>query len=83
MAASKLITFISTFKELTTPFVEINKWLSGQPCDQRYLNFGLLRDVIEIHDTIKLLFFFLCFFVFFRVCVCKNDSSFKDSCNKG
>ena len=74
MAASKLITFISTFKELTTPFVEINKWLSGQPCDQRYLNFGLLSVV---------LFFFLCFFVFFRVCVCKNDSSFKDSCNKG
>ena len=45
MAASKLITFISTFKELTTPFVEINKWLSGQPCDQRYLNFGLLSVV--------------------------------------
>ena len=69
MAASKLITFISTFKELTTPFVEINKWLSGQPCDQRYLNFGLLRDVIEIHDTIKLLFFFFMFFCFFS-CVC-------------
>ena len=61
MAASKLITFISTFKELTTPFVEINKWLSGQPCDQRYLNFGLL-SVVAV--------FFLCFFVFFRVCVC-------------
>lgn len=74
MAASKLITFISTFKELTTPFVEINKWLSGQPCDQRYLNFGLL-SVVAV--------FFLCFFVFFRVYVCKNDSSFKDSCNKG
>lgn len=74
MAASKLITFISTFKELTTPFVEINKWLSGQPCDQRYLNFGLL-SVVAV--------FFLCFFVFFRVRVCKNDSSFKDSCNKG
>ena len=73
MAASKLITFISTFKELTTPFVEINKWLSGQPCDQRYLNFGLL-SVVAV---------FFCFFVFFRVCVCKNDSSFKDSCNKG
>lgn len=60
MAASKLITFISTFKELTTPFVEINKWLSGQPCDQRYLNFGLL-SVVAV--------FFLFFFVFF-VCVC-------------
>ena len=60
MAASKLITFISTFKELTTPFVEINKWLSGQPCDQRYLNFGLLSDVAV---------FFLCFYVFFS-CVC-------------
>lgn len=61
MAATKLITFISTFKELTTPFVEINKWLSGQLCDQRYLNFGLL-SVVAV--------FFLCFFVFFRVCVC-------------
>ena len=61
MAASKLITFISTFKELTTPFVEINKWLSGQPCDQRYLNFGLLSVVA--------VFFFLCF-LFFFVCVC-------------
>ena len=61
MAASKLITFISTFKELTTPFVEINKWLSGQPCDQRYLNFGLL-SVVAV--------FFLCFFVFVCVCVC-------------
>ena len=60
VAASKLITFISTFKELTTPFVEINKWLSGQPCDQRYLNFGLL-SVVAV--------FFLFFFVFF-VCVC-------------
>ena len=58
MAASKLITFISTFKELTTPFVEINKWLSGQPCDQRYLNFGLLSVVAD---------FFYVFFVFFRV----------------
>lgn len=58
MAASKLITFISTFKELTTPFVEINKWLSGQPCDQRYLNFGLL-SVVAV--------FFYVFFVFFRV----------------
>lgn len=74
MAASKLITFISTFKELTTPFVEINKWLSGQPCDQRYLNFGLL-SVVAV--------FFYAFLFFFRVCVCKNDSSFKDSCNKG
>lgn len=74
MAASKLITFISTFKELTTPFVEINKWLSGQPCDQRYLNFGLL-SVVAV--------FFNVFLFFFRVCVCKNDSSFKDSCNKG
>ena len=74
MAASKLITFISAFKKLTTPFVEINKWLSGQPCDQRYLNFGLL-SVVAV--------FFFCFFVFFFVCVCKNDSSFKDSCNKG
>ena len=74
MAASKLITFISTFKELTTPFVEINKWLSGQPCDQRYLNFGLL-SVVAV--------FFFVFLFFFRVCVCKNDSSFKDSCNKG
>lgn len=74
MAASKLITFISTFKELTTPFVEINKWLSGQPCDQRYLNFGLL-SVVAV--------FFYVFLFFFRVCVCKNDSSFKDSCNKG
>ena len=58
VAASKLITFISTFKELTTPFVEINKWLSGQPCDQRYLNFGLL-SVVAV--------FFYVFFVFFRV----------------
>lgn len=58
MAASKLITFISTFKELTTPFVEINKWLSGQPCDQRYLNFGLL-SVVAV--------FFYVSFVFFRV----------------
>ena len=74
MAASKLITFISTFIELTTPFVEINKWLSGQPCDQRYLNFGLL-SVVAV--------FFYVFLFFFRVCVCKNDSSFKDSCNKG
>lgn len=74
VAASKLITFISTFKELTTPFVEINKWLSGQPCDQRYLNFGLL-SVVAV--------FFYVFLFFFRVCVCKNDSSFKDSCNKG
>ena len=74
MAASKLITFISTFKELTTPFVEINKWLSGQPCDQRYLNFGLL-SVVAV--------FFYVFLFFFRVCVCKNDSSFKDSCNIG
>lgn len=74
MAASKLITFISTFKELTTPFVEINKWLSGQPCDQRYLNFGLL-SVVAV--------FFYVFLFFFRVCVCKNDSSFKDSCNRG
>ena len=74
VAASKLITFISTFKELTTPFVEINKWLSGQPCDQRYLNFGLL-SVVAV--------FFNVFLLFFRVCVCKNDSSFKDSCNKG
>ena len=74
MAASKLITFISTFKELTTPFVEINKWLSGQPCDQRYLNFGLL-SVVAV--------FFYVFLFFFRVCACKNDSSFKDSCNKG
>lgn len=74
MAASKLITFISTFKELTTPFVEINKWLSGQPCDQRYLNLGLL-SVVAV--------FFYVFLFFFRVCVCKNDSSFKDSCNKG
>lgn len=76
MAASKLITFISTFIELTTPFVEINKWLSGQPCDQRYLNFGLL-------SVVAVFFFYVFFFVFFRVCVCKNDSSFKDSCNKG
>lgn len=75
MAASKLITFISTFKELTTPFVEINKWLSGQPCDQRYLNFGLLSVVA--------VFFFMFFCFFSCVCVCKNDSSFKDSCNKG
>ena len=60
MAASKLITFISTFKELTTPFVEINKWLSGQPCDQRYLNFGLLSVVA--------VFFYV--FLFFFVCVC-------------
>lgn len=60
MAASKLITFISTFKELTTPFVEINKWLSGQPCDQRYLNFGLLSVVA--------VFFYV--FLFFCVCVC-------------
>lgn len=60
MAASKLITFISTFKELTTPFVEINKWLSGQPCDQRYLNFGLLSVVA--------VFFYV--FMFFFVCVC-------------
>lgn len=60
MAASKLITFISTFKELTTPFVEINKWLSGQPCDQRYLNFGLL-SVVAV---------FFMFFCFFFVCVC-------------
>ena len=57
VAASKLITFISTFKELTTPFVEINKWLSGQPCDQRYLNFGLL-SVVAV------------FFNVFFVCVC-------------
>ena len=60
MAASKLITFISTFKELTTPFVEINKWLSGQPSDQRYLNFGLLSVVA--------VFFYV--FLFFFVCVC-------------
>ena len=60
MAASKLITFISIFKELTTPFVEINKWLSGQPCDQRYLNFGLLSVVA--------VFFYV--FLFFFVCVC-------------
>lgn len=60
MAASKLITFISTFKELTTPFVEINRWLSGQPCDQRYLNFGLLSVVA--------VFFYV--FLFFCVCVC-------------
>lgn len=60
MAASKLITFISTFKDLTTPFVEINKWLSGQPCDQRYLNFGLLSVVA--------VFFYV--FLFFFVCVC-------------
>ena len=60
MAASKLTTFISTFKELTTPFVEINKWLSGQPCDQRYLNFGLLSVVA--------VFFYV--FLFFFVCVC-------------
>ena len=64
MAASKLITFISTFKELTTPFVEINKWLSGQPCDQRYLNFCSL-SVVAV--------FFYVFLFFFRVCVCKND----------
>lgn len=64
VAASKLITFISTFKELTTPFVEINKWLSGQPCDQRYLNFCLL-SVVAV--------FFYVFLFFFRVCVCKND----------
>lgn len=61
MAASKLITFISTFKELTTPFVEINKWLSGQPCDQRYLNFGLL-------SVVAVFFFYV--FLFFFVCVC-------------
>ena len=60
MAASKLITFISTFKELTTPFVEINKWLSGQQCDQRYLNFCLLSVVA--------VFFYV--FLFFFVCVC-------------
>ena len=60
VAASKLITFISTFKELTTPFVEINRWLSGQPCDQRYLNFGLLSVVA--------VFFYV--FLFFCVCVC-------------
>ena len=60
MAASKLITFISTFKELTTPFVEINKWLSGQPCDQRYLNFGLLSVVAVFFHV----------FLFFFVCVC-------------
>ena len=64
MAASKLITFISTFKELTTPFVEINKWLSGQPCNQRYLNFGLL-SVVAV--------FFYVFLFFLCVCVCKND----------
>ena len=61
MAASKLITFISTFKELTTPFVEINKWLSGQPCNQRYLNFGLL-SVVAV--------FFYVFLFFLCVCVC-------------